>query len=796
MNLKEIGNKLEMNAEAFTLEALSKYTLSMPSLFKEEDGKNIYQKEIKTYSIGCELYYRLTKRKYNKEDISRIREVKKPGIYQFLEATLQDDIELIVSDEDYLKSLLNLVKTDIEKFDERLSEYATVDRYSTVGLVREINQDSLQIFHQDDLTILIVADGVGGGEEGEIASQKASQEALNILKKYNYQRKTSKEIQAHLSRAIMNANSTVVSYAKSKNIDKIGTTLSIALIYQNSLYIGHVGDSRIYRSSYNQRPKLITEDHSYPEVLFRRGEIKEFEKKDYKKNILVYVIGKEDLQKKDIYIKQEPDLNKEDKLFLCSDGVWDYFEGQEERFNSDNIEKDIKQFLFDAVPADNATFIRYHCKDVMEIAMPIDNSIKSFSNMSDHSLYKKFFWAAGGLLIILFLWLGVNEIMTPVENNETNTSSAKPFSKQEINTSHAVEPVNNAGIDTSHAVEPVNNKGIDIPHAEAANNEGIDTSHAVEPVNNKGIDIPHAEAANNEGIDTPRVKLPKLEEVKAFIPINKNSYHKRYNPSTKYRKKANNTRIFSSKITSNFIRKKDNTVILELGKRKIYFYQDKINSYKDCFKPVDAKRYKCEVSGILTNGSIKKYNEQLSEEQFFQEIRLAQYKKNKIHIVVELNKGYKQNRNKGKKKYSGRKILVFEKKQGQLKTISEKEKKSSFHVNKKKVTYKKYNELLIEDWYDSDLLIIKNEKIMTFKKDRVTMYRGDCQEKKNNWECVFNTDINKYKNNFQKFLKYQKFAKQIKLNCQKKKGRIVFYLKDGYRGRRINKNNKVVVFFK
>ena len=330
---------------------------SIPNIFKNKLD-NILD-ELNAFRLGVYLYTKNTKRKYNKEDISKIREVKKPGIYQFLEATLQDDIELIVSDENYLKSLLNLVGTDIEKFNEQLNEYAIVDRYSTVGLIREINQDSLQVFHKDKLTILIVADGVGGGEEGEVASQKASEKALQVLKEYNYKNKTPKEIKSHLSKAIMSANSRVVSYAKSKNIDKIGTTLSIALIYQNSLYVGHVGDSRIYRSNHNQKPKLITQDHSYPEVLFRRNEIEEHEKKDYKKNILVYVIGKDDLKEENIYVHQKPDLIKGDRLFLCSDGVWDYFENEEERFNSDNVEKDIKQFLFDAVPADNATFIRY-----------------------------------------------------------------------------------------------------------------------------------------------------------------------------------------------------------------------------------------------------------------------------------------------------------------------------------------------------------------------------------------------------------------------------------------------------
>jgi len=348
-----INNKIDISNPAYleefcTIRAIPEEFLSMENINELED-------KFRAFSLGAYLYKKLTKRKYNAENLKTISEIKKAGIYQFLQATLQKDIESIISDQYYLKELLNLVRSDKEDFNKKLDNGFIIDTYSTVGLIRDINQDSLKTFHLGKLTILMVADGVGGGEDGEVASKIACETILNNIKYQDLNIKTDNEIKILLKKNILKANAAVISYADNNKIDTIGTTLSIAIVYNKKLFIGHVGDSRIYRIKAHEEAKLITQDHSLPEVLFRLGKIKKEEKGNYKKNILVYVIGKRDLKEEDIYISQELNLNQSDELFLCSDGVWNCI--STDRFR-DNIEE-LKHHLLNSIPNDNATFIRF-----------------------------------------------------------------------------------------------------------------------------------------------------------------------------------------------------------------------------------------------------------------------------------------------------------------------------------------------------------------------------------------------------------------------------------------------------
>jgi len=328
---------------------------AIPNEFRLTKNIDKIKDEFKAFRLGIYLFKKITKQKYNANNLESIPEIKKAGIYQYLQATLQKDVASIIGDSHYLKGLLNLANSDIKNFNQKLDNGSIIDEYSTVGLIRDINQDNLKTFHLEKLTILIVADGVGGGEHGEVASKIACETVLNNLKNKNYDIKTDNEIKTLLTKSILKANNEVILYADRNNIDTIGTTLTIALIYNQKLFIGHIGDSRAYRIKAHEKPKLITQDHSLPEVLFRLGKIKEEEKGNYKKNILVYVIGKRDLKEEDIYIKQEADLNRYDMLFLCSDGVWDCISA--EKFN--NTVEELKQHILDNIPNDNATFIRF-----------------------------------------------------------------------------------------------------------------------------------------------------------------------------------------------------------------------------------------------------------------------------------------------------------------------------------------------------------------------------------------------------------------------------------------------------
>ena len=121
---------------------------------------------------------------------------------------------------------------------------------SDVGKVRELNEDSFYISDSlDEIQLYILADGMGGYKGGEVASKLAIQSAKNYIES-NF-----KEIEKDKDSIIQLVGSSVeyanmIVYEKSKENDELngmGTTLDVCLIYNNRVFIGHVGDSRVYR---------------------------------------------------------------------------------------------------------------------------------------------------------------------------------------------------------------------------------------------------------------------------------------------------------------------------------------------------------------------------------------------------------------------------------------------------------------------------------------------------------------------------------------------------------------------
>ena len=132
----------------------------------------------------------------------------------------------------------------------------------------------------------MVWDGYRGGE---IASKLAIEAARRYIDSHFNEIEHSKEKILELIRAAMDYANNVV-FDKSKNTDELqgmGTTLEICLIYNNRAYIGHIGDSRIYRIRGEIMRKLTT-DHSYVETLVKGGTITKEEAKHHpKKNMLM-----------------------------------------------------------------------------------------------------------------------------------------------------------------------------------------------------------------------------------------------------------------------------------------------------------------------------------------------------------------------------------------------------------------------------------------------------------------------------------------------------------------------------
>lgn len=193
---------------------------------------------------------------------------------------------------------------------------------SDIGKAREMNQDSFYVsdLEKDEIKLYIVADGMGGYKGGEIASSLAVKSVKNfIFNNFKKTRKDRESILQLLKAAIEYAN--MIVYEKSKEdseLQDMGTTLDACLIYNNKVFIGHVGDSRVYRIRKNFMRKL-TSDHSYVEKLVKEGTITKEEAYNHpKKNMLMKALGCNSLVQPDLICKG---FLKDDILLMCSDGL-------------------------------------------------------------------------------------------------------------------------------------------------------------------------------------------------------------------------------------------------------------------------------------------------------------------------------------------------------------------------------------------------------------------------------------------------------------------------------------------
>ena len=198
-----------------------------------------------------------------------------------------------------------------------ITAYAKSDK----GKVREINQDYYYISTSlDEVQLYILADGMGGYNGGEIASSLAVETAKKYVENnFKEIEKDRDSIIQLLGSSIEYAN--MVVYEKSKEnpeLQGMGTTLEICLVYNNKVYIGHVGDSRIYRIR-KQFIRKLTQDHSYVQKLVKEGTItKEQAEHHPQKNMLMKALGCNAFVEPDVMVKG---FLKDDILIICSDGL-------------------------------------------------------------------------------------------------------------------------------------------------------------------------------------------------------------------------------------------------------------------------------------------------------------------------------------------------------------------------------------------------------------------------------------------------------------------------------------------
>ncbi|HXF86621.1 MAG TPA: protein phosphatase 2C domain-containing protein [Anaerolineales bacterium] len=200
----------------------------------------------------------------------------------------------------------------------------------SVGKQRELNEDSLLALTTTmagnsgtlPFGIYIVADGMGGHQFGEVASNAAVRTVAGyILKKFypylfHVKADTIEEsLQEIMQSAVAEAQRIIQREAPGS-----GTTLTAALVVGQQITIAHVGDSRAYFVYPDGRIKPLTRDHSLVKRLQELGHITSEEAENYPhRNVLYRALGQGEVLEPDVFTVGFPQPGY---LMICSDGLW------------------------------------------------------------------------------------------------------------------------------------------------------------------------------------------------------------------------------------------------------------------------------------------------------------------------------------------------------------------------------------------------------------------------------------------------------------------------------------------
>jgi serine/threonine protein phosphatase PrpC len=200
----------------------------------------------------------------------------------------------------------------------------------SVGKQREHNEDSLLAItstisgHNGNIPfgIYIVADGMGGHQYGEVASNSAIRVmAGNIMRAFHSYlfnlptQPLQESLQEIMEAAIKDAHRTV-----QKDAPGSGTTVTAALVLGQQVTIAHIGDSRAYAVYPDRRIQPITRDHSLVKRLEELGHLSKDEAANFPhRNVLIRALGQGEVLEADIFTIPFPQPGY---LMLCSDGLW------------------------------------------------------------------------------------------------------------------------------------------------------------------------------------------------------------------------------------------------------------------------------------------------------------------------------------------------------------------------------------------------------------------------------------------------------------------------------------------
>jgi protein phosphatase len=196
-----------------------------------------------------------------------------------------------------------------------------IGKCSLLGNYRENNEDSIDVKVLPEMTVCVVADGMGGQAAGEIASKRAVEIVPRELRKNLTPHLNAEGVKTIVRKAIVQANEEIMAMgALDKDMKNMGTTVVMAIWRRASeLFVAGVGDSRCYLVR-NRKIQQLTVDHSLAQALVEARTITAAEAKDHRfRNVLWKYLGSKE-------VGEGPEvavvpLQASDRFVLCTDGL-------------------------------------------------------------------------------------------------------------------------------------------------------------------------------------------------------------------------------------------------------------------------------------------------------------------------------------------------------------------------------------------------------------------------------------------------------------------------------------------
>jgi protein phosphatase len=196
-----------------------------------------------------------------------------------------------------------------------------IGKCTLLGNYRENNEDAIDAKVFPDMTVCIVADGMGGQAAGEVASKRAIDVVPRELRKHLAGATQDEQVKSIVRRSVVQANEEIIAMAAlDRDYRNMGTTVVVALWRKGpEFYVANLGDSRAYLIRDNQIEQL-TIDHSLAQALVENKTISPAEAKEHRfRNVLWKYLGSKEVgdgpEVKAVQIQQG------DRFLLCTDGL-------------------------------------------------------------------------------------------------------------------------------------------------------------------------------------------------------------------------------------------------------------------------------------------------------------------------------------------------------------------------------------------------------------------------------------------------------------------------------------------